>query len=502
MYIMSRDGCKNIDNQTINKIGIPSIVLMENAANGIKNLLLDRDNFLIFCGVGNNGGDGLALARKLSNIGKKVEVVIIGDIKKATKDFHINFNITKELNLDLLNINKDNFDRIKKSNLLDQKFKKIDCIIDAIFGIGLNRKIEGIYKEIVEIINDSKIFTISIDIPSGLDSNTGEALNIAVKADATFTIEVMKKGFFNTNAAEYLGDIKVVFIDIPKNIKDENSEDMYILSEEFYKSLVPMRNKIGNKGTYGKLLIMAGSLEYTGAAFITSEAATRTGSGLVTLLINKEAEQILKSKTIESMVKSYSSIDDIGDLDKYDVIAVGPGIGKSKLSTEVLEFILKNTKCNLVIDADALNIISEKRELLKHIKGRSILTPHPGEMSRLTGRKISYIENNRIEVTKRFARENDVVLLLKGHNTVISDGQCIYINPTGSSKMASGGMGDCLTGIIASLVGQGLNNKEATLLGTYLHGYIGDKIGKEQYIVNARDIIEELPKTLQKLCEN
>lgn len=501
MYIMSKEGCKNIDKQTINEIGVPSIVLMEIAGERISKEILKLDDFLIICGIGNNGGDGLVIARKLKALEKNVKVIVVGDIEKGTEDFKINFEILKKLNLDILNLNNHNFNKKIKENILRIKIDSSNCLIDALFGVGLNRNIEGIYARIIEIINDSKIFTISIDTPSGIDANTGEVLNLAVKADVTFTIEVMKKGFFNTKAIEYLGEVNLISIDILEEVKRKNSEDMYILSEEFYKSLVPKRNKTGNKGSYGKVLVMAGSSEYTGAAYITTEATIRTGSGLVTLLIHKDSEEVLKAKSIESMVFGYLSVEDVVNLEKYDVIALGPGIGKSKLSADVLEFIIKNSKCNLVLDADALNIISERKDLIDFIKGRSIITPHPGEMSRLLGKSISYIESNRIDVTREFAKENEVVVLLKGHNTVISDGKCTYVNKTGCSKMASGGMGDCLTGIITSLVSQNLSNLEATLLGAYVHGYIGDSLGESRYIVNARDIILELPKTLEKLCE-
>ena len=202
------------------------------------------------------------------------------------------------------------------------------------------------------------------------------------------------------------------------------------------------------------------------------------------------------------MIQEYSSFQDIESLKGFDVIACGPGLGKSENSKVILKKVIEKTNCKLVLDADALNIISENKELIIGLKGRTVITPHSGEMARLVGKSISEVEADRIGVAKEFAKKNNIIVLLKGYNTVITDGEAVFINKTGNSKMASGGMGDCLTGIIASFIGQKNNIMEAILLGAYVHGYIGDELSKSNYIVNARDIIECLPKTIEKLCEN
>ncbi len=377
-----------------------------------------------------------------------------------------------------------------------------DYIVDSIFGIGLNRNISGIHKDIIEIINKYSKFTVAIDIPSGMDSDTGEELGKAIKADITCTVEVMKKGFMSTKAIELTGDIKIVNIDIPEHIKKQNSERTYILSKDKYKRMIPIRKKTGHKGNYGKILIVAGSKKYCGAAFITTEACVRTGSGLVTLLTHKDVSSALKCRFTEAMIQEYSSYEDVDTIDGFDVIACGPGFSKAEDSKVILKRIIEETDCKLVLDADALNIISENKNLIKGLKGRTVITPHPGEMARLTDKIISEVEKDRIDITKKFAKANNIIVLLKGYNTVITDGTDVFINITGNSKMASGGMGDCLTGIIASLIGQNLNIIEGTLLGSYIHGYIGDELSRTRYSVNARDIIEELPKTIEKLCEN
>lgn len=499
MEILSRDNCRKIDNETINKVGIPSIVLMENAANGITNIIKDIGNkIVIFCGVGNNGGDGLAVARKLHLLNKDVELVLVGDIKKISNDCNLNLEIVKNLNIPIINIDIE--ENIK--NTLIEKVIQADYIVDSIFGIGLNRNISGIHKDIIEIINKYSKFTVAIDIPSGMDSDTGEELGKAIKADITCTVEVMKKGFMSTKAIELTGDIKIVNIDIPEHIKKQNSERTYILSKDKYKKMIPIRKKTGHKGNYGKILIVAGSEKYCGAAFITTEACVRTGSGLVTLLTHKDVSSALKGRFTEAMIQEYSSYEDVDTLEGFDVIACGPGFSKAEDSKVILKRIIEETDYKLVLDADALNIISENKNLIKGLKGRTVITPHPGEMARLTDKTISEIEKDRIAITKEFAKANNIIVLLKGYNTVITDGTDVFINTTGNSKMASGGMGDCLTGIIASLIGQNLNIIEGTLLGAYIHGYIGDELSRTRYSINARDIIEELPKTIEKLCEN
>ena len=501
MEVLSRKGCKNIDNYTIKNIGIPSIVLMENAANGIINIIRSLGNkAIIFCGTGNNGGDGLAVARKLWLLKKDIEVVLVGNVEKLSEETKINLNIINSLNIPVFNI-KDIEDIEDIQDNIMKKVSQADYVIDSIFGIGLNREVRGIYKNIINLINKYSKFVVSIDIPSGMDADTGEILGCCIRADITCSVEVMKKGFISNKAVELLGKIEIINIDIPNFVKKENSEKTYILSNNIYKDMIPLRNKTGHKGNYGKVLIVAGSEKYCGAAFISTESCVRTGSGLVTLLTHKDSGKALKCRLTEAMIQEYLTYKDVNDLAGFDVIACGPGFSLSEDSKVILDKIIGKTSCKLVLDADALNIISKNKKLLKNLKGRAIITPHPGEMARLVGNTISYVESNRIEVAKKFAKENNIIVLLKGHNTVITDGERVFINPTGNSKMASGGMGDCLTGIITSFVGQGLDLLQGTLLGAYVHGFIGDELSKESYIVNARDIISELPKTIEKLCE-
>lgn len=493
MEVLSIKGCKSIDRDTIDKIGIPSIVLMENAASEIVNIIKDYgEKILILVGNGNNGGDGLAVARKLSELGKCVKVYIVNVSSKNSDDFNINLKI-----LNNLGVITYRYEETVDGFL--QYAKDCDYIVDAIFGVGLNREVSGIAREAIRQVNllDKKVF--SIDIPSGLNGDTGEEMGIAINAKMTLSIEVLKRGFFNYKTQHKLGEVKVIKIGIPRNVKSKFSEGTHYVSRDDLNLSLLKREIYGHKGTYGKILIFAGSIGFTGAGYIVMESAIRCGSGLVTLLVPKEIQDVLAEKAVEGMVKSYYDEGIPKLIEDADVIVCGPGIGQSEECTKKLKEIINKSKCSLVLDADALNIISGDDTLYKSIEGRAILTPHPGEMARLLNCSIQEIENNRVENAKRLAIDRKVTVLLKGYNTIVTDGTLTYINSTGSSKMANGGMGDCLSGIIASLIGQGLSVLNAGVVASYLHGYIGDRIGEHSHVVTARDIINNLPNMLVDL---
>lgn len=494
MEILSADGAKAIDKYTINEIGIQSIILMENAGNGIGSILINKgEKFIFFCGVGNNGGDGLVVARKLIIENKTVKVYVVGNIKKSSDEFRVNYEILTKMMAELEVINaEEDLEKIKS------EIQNSDIVVDAIFGIGLNRKIEGEIHKLIDLINKYSKYTISIDNPSGLDCNTGIPLNAAIQAEETLVIESLKKGYFNLNAERYLGKTSVIKIGIPESVVKKYSENIKILGDREYKKMIPIRELGGHKGSYGKVLILAGSQGLTGAAYLVTEAAVRTGAGLVTLLVEKDIQSVMSAKLIEAMTVCYDEKDKIEQLiNNADVIICGPGLGKKSENIEMLENCISNSKCPILIDADALNIIAENEDLIEKLKGRTIFTPHHGEMSRLAKKDISCIELNRIDVCKKYSKEHNIITVLKGYNTIISDGQSVVVNSTGSSKMASGGMGDCLSGMIGALIAQGITIFDSAKLGCYLHGIIGDNIGNENYIVNARDIISEIPKVME-----
>lgn len=496
--VFSANKCKDMDNATIRDVGIPGIVLMENAAISVCSEIIDKgDSFLILCGKGDNGGDALAICRHLLLAGKNVRVYIISKDENYSSSFQLNLNIIKNImdENDVIFIKSE--DDIDKNIIND--LQRYDVVVDGILGIGLNKELRDMLKKIIEFINKYSKFVVSIDIPSGLDCDFGIERGIAVKANLTLTFEVFKKGFFNYKALEYVGDVKVLKIGVPTHIKKEKSDNLYVLEKDEYKRLIPERKIYGHKGNYGRAIIVAGQSGFTGAAFITTECTVRSGAGLTTLICNKDIQPVLESKLVEAMTISTDNLEVIKTINEADSIAFGPGIGVGKEEEKLLEKIISNSTCPIIIDADGITLLGKNKIWLNNLRGRAIITPHPGEMARFLGITVDEIESDRVNIAKEVASKYGIVVLLKGYNTVISDGKNTYINRTGNSKMASGGMGDALTGIINAFLSQGIKCSEAAVLGAYIHGKIADRLANEFYIVNARDIIRELPKQINDI---
>lgn len=496
MYIMSRKNCSNIDKQTIDEYNMPGIILMENAAEQIfRNISTLENRYIIFCGNGNNGADGLAVGRKLILDNKDVLFVLIKPRENPSEEFQINFNILKSLNSNMLII-----DDIDKLDEIQQLIEEFPIVIDSIFGIGLDRKLNDFYIKIIDIINDSKKKIIAVDVPSGLDADTGRPLGNAVKADITYTVEVIKKGFIEYSALEYLGDLKVIQIGIPENVKQANDENIYVLSRENYSNKLIRRKVYGHKGDYGRAVLVAGSIGYLGAARLATESCIRSGAGLTTLITSSEGRKLLSGSLVEGMLATFEDNEKVKYLlSKADAVAFGPGIKEDEESMKLLEEIIIDSPSSIIIDAGGINLLSKNKKCLCSVKDKVILTPHPGEMARLIGKDISYVEKNRIECSRAFAKQYKCIVLLKGYNTIITDGRNVFINKTGNSKMASGGMGDTLTGIITALVAQGYSNMDATLLGAYIHGLAAEYSARDRYSIIARDLIESIPFVMETL---
>ena len=497
---------REIDNYAINTLKIPSIVLMENAALSFVSHIKRRiGNILIICGKGNNGGDGYAIARQLHSRGSKVHIYCISN-KNMSIDCQINYEICKNLGIDI------HYDIEELDNLL------LNCnlIIDSIFGTGLNSEITGLYREIIEKVNrysySKEIY--SVDIPSGIDGNTGKILGIAVKANKTVSFITYKKAFLNLENRDYFGEIIIENIGL-------NEEDIFNLTDEYYiteKSIskcIIGRHEDSHKGDFGKILIFSGSKEFSGASVITANSCVRAGAGLTTLMTYNNTFSGNISSLPEVMLVTINHININEDLRKIeevvlnsDVIAIGPGIGRTFNSLTVMKKILsfrENNKGNiikLVIDADGLNLLSENPELFELIRNRAILTPHIIEFSRLSGLTPQEIAGDRLNgfaLCRKFSEKFNIILILKGKNTLITDGSKIYINSTGNSHMANGGMGDCLTGITASLLGQGYSLIDSSKIAVFLHGYIGDRVFEKQYIVNATHIIDNISAYMKEI---
>lgn len=495
MNIVTVETMKKLDNYCINNLKIPGIVLMENAAlKVIKNIDISNYNsFCIFCAKGNNGGDGFAVARHLYNIGKNINVFLVGSESNMSEDCKINYNILKNLGIKVNIINTES-----QIPVVNNIIKSSDMTIDAIFGTGLSRNIEGIYAQVIKSINANSKYTLSIDIPSGLSGNTGDVLKNCINADKTISFQLYKKGFFKYGADKFLGNLSIENIGIPKSIIKKFDTGEFILSKSKIRSVFKKRNKYAHKGNFGRVLIIAGSKGFSGAAYISTESAVKSGAGLVTLACRENIQDIMSSKLVEAMTLRLEETKKLANsIEKSDSIGIGPGMGNNDVTLSILKEVIDKCRNVVVIDADGINVLSNNLDLLKNKKCNVIITPHPGEMSRITGLSVGEIENNRVDVAKKFAREYGVILVLKGYNTVITDGFFTAINSTGNSAMASGGMGDCLTGIITSLAAQGYKAFEAACIGVYIHGLCGDILSRDMFCVSASDIMNKIPYVLK-----
>ena len=502
MLLGGNETTKKIDSFAINELKIPSIVLMENAAiSFVKHIHENEDNFLIICGKGNNGGDGYAIARQLFSKGKNVKIFCISN-ENMSNDCMINYKICKNMGIKI-------FYEIEE---LDKLLLDCNVVIEGIFGTGLNSEIKGIYREIIEKTNtaSNNKAIYSIDIPSGINGDTGEVMGISVKADITISFVTYKKGFLNSKIKDYLG--KVIIENIGLNETNINHlVKEYYLTSDMVKSFHIKRDEDSHKGDFGKVLIFAGSSGFYGAGNIVAKSCVRTGAGLTTVITDKNnfslnvfvPEAMSFPINFDNINENLEKLEN--EISNYDVITIGPGIGKSQQAFSIFEKLInieKNNKGNtikLVLDADALNLLAENRELFEKIRNRSVLTPHLVEFSRLTGFSPEVINKNKFEIAKEFSKKYGIILLLKGKNTIITNGEELFANSTGNSHMANGGMGDCLTGIICSLVGQKYDLMKSASIGAYLHGKIADELIRGQYTVNATDVIDNISKYMNEI---
>lgn len=513
MKLVTAMQMKNIDGMAINQYNIPSILLMEHAALSVFHYItthfgksIDNKKVTIICGAGNNGGDGLALARQLISFTKsKVEVILLASEDKLTNDAKVYYEACKNIKATI----RHSLEDISKEFVTD--IGESDIIIDALFGTGLTRNLEGVYFDIIDKINHTDAYIISVDIPSGIDADTGAIKGIAVKADATITFQLPKLGMFFYPAIDYIGELTVANIGIPKELTDTFNVTTWSIDKEMARQLLPKRYTRSNKGTYGKVLLIGGQVGMSGAISLASLSALKVGAGVATAAVPKSICDILEQKLTEVMTLPLD--DQEGHLapgaaaklkdtiEKYDIVAIGPGIGRDSGITQILSVVLDSTK-PCVIDADALYAL---KLLLYKAKKREmpvIITPHPGEMSMLSQQSIPYILENSSKVALSFAGENNIITVLKTERTLIADPDgSLYINTTGNPGMAKAGSGDVLTGIISGLYAQGLSAKEAAILGVYLHGRSGDimKSKLSDYAILPSDILKGVEEVFLEL---
>lgn len=492
-YIVTKKEMQAIDAYTMDKIGIPSAVLMERAAlsvvEEIERLNASHGRVLIVVEGGNNGGDGLAVGRILLERGYKVDIYYIGGFEKVSQGFQQQWSILHHMGV-----------RFRKTI----PNKEYAVIVDGIFGVGLSREVQGVQKKAIEAMNHMDAIKVAIDIPSGIDATTGEVLGTAFYADYTVTFGLKKLGMFFLDGIDACGTVICKPIGFPAQALAHVKPMIYAYDNSDLDKL-PKRVNNSNKGTYGRVAVIAGSKNMSGAAFLCSKAAYSTGAGLVKIYTHESNRTILQSQLPEAVMMTYDDYEGalacIEDaLQWATVIVVGPGLGVDTVSERMLYELLMNAEVPMVVDADALNILSNNIELLRTSSVQIIMTPHMKEMSRLIQRPVEEIAKNRFAIAREFAKKMQVTLVLKDAKSIATNGgQQTYMNLAGNNGMSTGGSGDVLAGIIAGMLAGGLTLADAARMGTYVHCRAGDLAAerKGNYAMLASDIISYIGEVMR-----
>lgn len=497
MKILSAQQIKEADKATIENEPIASIDLMERAATACFDWIMEcfvaEQHFAIVCGTGNNGGDGLAIARMLIAAGKQVQVFIVGDAANGSADFTINLN----------KLDKNVVATVENAEAINGYF---DVVIDALFGTGLNKLVKGLHADVITTLNTIDAHRVAIDIPSGLfaDDNTDNDGQV-FKADYTLTFEQPKLSFFFAESAPYVGEFIVLPIGLDKEFIASTQSHNYLVEEDEISQLIVPRQRFAHKGTYGHALLIGGSKGKIGAMVLSAKACIHAGAGLTSVAAPDCGYTILQTAVPEAMCETEIGKNTVGFLPKlesYNAIGIGPGLGTDDEQAQVLKKLLNYTNANLVIDADAINILAENPTWLSFLPANCILTPHPGEFDRLAKMPKNVMGFDRYVKQRELSAKYNCYIVLKGAFTSVScpDGT-VFFNPTGNPGMATGGSGDVLTGIITSLLAQRYKPRLAAVIGVYLHGLAGDLAAGDlsQQALSAGNIIEYLPNAFKFL---
>ena len=516
MLIVTAEQMRELDRQTIQQYGVPSLTLMERAGEAITHAIVERftrnakKGVLIVAGKGNNGGDGLVVARLLKKKRIPCEVALLARQEELSPDAGHNLKAFLKLKGKVTEIAVGNFDA------LSQRLRTQGLIVDAILGTGMKNDVRGLFAEAITLLNASGLPIIAVDIPSGLDADKGTPLGVAIQAEMTVALGLAKLGEVIYPGLSFVGELAVADIGIDSRALTAVAPRTELLDRETMRWLVPRRAADTHKGTYGHLVVVAGSRGKTGAAILACRAAMRTGAGLVTLAAPRSLNSIFATSLVEVMTEPLREnanevMEPLSDaewralLERKNALLFGPGIGVNDATQNTLRWLLRNLSLPWVIDADGLNNLALELGRLRHAKTAPILTPHPGEMARLVGKDNATVNADRIGIARSFAVEHRCHLVLKGARSVIAsaDGK-VFINPTGNPAMASGGIGDVLAGILTALLGQGFCAEDAMKLGVYLHGFAGDRVAatKGEIGLIASDIIDDLPAALSALASS
>ena len=516
MRLVYAEEMQALDRFTIEDFGLPGLILMENAGRGTAELILERfapeakRGVLVICGPGNNGGDGFVIARHLFQKGIPVKVLSLAQQEKFKADALVNFEVAADLGLIKGFILSEN-----EVSLLDEALKDCALIVDAIFGTGLKREVKGRFAEVIRRINASGKPIVSVDIPSGLSADSGKPLGIAVKATLTATMALPKVGQVIYPGRTYVGELEIIDISMPQKIIEKLAPKRFWLTEDWAAGALRPREPDTHKGTYGHLVVLAGSKGKTGAAILTCLGALRGGAGLVTLTCPQSLNHIFETTLTEAMtyplpqetqaaslrVEAYQDI--LSFCENKRAAALGPGFGLHPETIALSQRLIAGLNLPMVVDADGLSAVAGELYHLKRAPAPRIITPHPGEMARLLMGNKDEIQKDRLGAARFAAQETGAVVVLKGAATVIAapDGR-EAINATGNPGLASGGSGDVLTGLIAGLLAQGYEPFWAACLGVFLHGLSADILAarKGPYGYLAREVAENIPSAIKEIA--
>ena len=516
MKVATASQMTELDRTAIQYYGIPSLVLMENAGRSCADRILrileekvgapQEASVAVVCGKGNNGGDGMVIARNLHNRGVYVEVFLLGEMEDLSKDARTQAEILRKLDLEIRVIRDT--EGIEDLRIY---LEEVHLCVDAILGTGISSPLSGVLREVVEVINLSMATVFAVDIPTGIDATTGRILGEAIRADYTGVLGLLKLGNVLLPGSIHCGETEIYDIGIPSRAVFDAEIKTETLEEQVVKSMLSVRPPDFHKGDAGRVYIVGGSPGMTGAPCLAGMAALRMGAGLVTVVVPASLRPIVEAKQMEVMS---AGVPDGGGghftpemipalmeaISKADFVVVGPGLGLTEGSPAFLKELLPRIKVPFLLDADALNALAGQVESLQTAGATCIVTPHTGEMSRLTSESIEAIEASRLDSARHLAEEESVTVILKGARTVVATSKGdIFINMSGNPYMASAGMGDALTGMIAALASQGLSSTDAACAGVFLHGLSADLLVREHPMtpVTATDVIGNIKGALQ-----
>jgi hydroxyethylthiazole kinase-like uncharacterized protein yjeF len=519
MKIVSPSTMRDMDRIAIEAYKIPGVILMENAgrevALAVKNLWIQqRQNTLtkvaLFCGKGNNGGDGFVAARHLANMGFDTIVFIMANPSSIIGDAAINLEIIKNMGLRIKVIDEES----DLNEVMDMT-RDASILVDAMFGTGLRGNVTGVAQKLIEMINNLEIPVIAVDVPSGICGETGKILGSAVRSKQTVTMALPKTGLLFYPGVEYVGELFTADIGMPMKLIRSIEAEAELLDHEWVYGCFKEYPSDAHKGTFGRVFIIAGSAGMTGAAALSGMASVKSGAGLVTIGVPESLNDILEVKLTEAMTMPLAETPNrcisiaalnkaLAFANKCDVVVLGPGLSNEGETQQFVRHFIKSCEVPMIIDADGLNALEECPKILNEAQSPVIITPHPGEMARLCSTTLPKIQEDRVAAVKTAAKEFNCIAVLKGAGTLIADSEGkMWINPTGNAGMATGGSGDVLSGMIGAFVARGMKPYEAAAAGVYIHGLTGDLAAEEQgeICLAAQDLIDYLPKAVKNIKE-